>query len=289
MIAAAPRLHFSILPVMFEHPAATGWNRLTAEIFRPIGADALARIGRASPNDLQTLRLLWQGLADSDVPSVEDEDGPRRDPKMARLEAALLIAEGALSTRRLAQLATLIDAAEAGRLIERLNNAYDRTGSAFLIERVASGYQMMTRPVFARWLDKLHRRQSQLKLSPPAMETLTIVAYRQPVTRADVEQIRGVQCAEMLKQLMERGLVRIAGHDDTLGRPYLYATTRAFLEMFGLRTLADLPMADRLRRGKAEAGSAEEQAGEADASTQVDSETDFEAGGADADERQPAA
>jgi segregation and condensation protein B len=115
---------------------------------------------------------------------------------------------------------------------------------------VATGYQLLTRPEYAPWLDKLHQRQTELKLSPPALETLTVVAYRQPLTRADIEAVRGVQCAEMLKQLMERGLVRIAGEDDSLGRPYLYETTRVFLELFGLRSLADLPMADRLRPAK---------------------------------------
>jgi segregation and condensation protein B len=174
----------------------------------------------------------------------------RRDAKMARLEAVLLVADSALSTRRLSQLATLVDAAEAATLIEALNAAYDAADAAFRVERVATGYRLLTRPRFARWLDRLHQRQSQLKLSPPAMETLTIVAYRQPVTRADIEEIRGVQCAEMLKQLLERNLVRIAGHDESLGRPFLYGTTREFLEMFGLRNLNELPMADRLRRDK---------------------------------------
>lgn len=181
----------------------------------------------------------------------------RRTAKMARLEAVLLVADGALAGRRLAQLATLADAAEARELVERLNAAYDAVGSAFRIERVASGYQLLTRPEFAFWLDKLHQRQGELKLSPPAMETLSIVAYRQPITRADIEAIRGVQCAEMLKQLMERGLVRIGGEDDSLGRPYLYETTRKFLELFGLRGLDDLPMADRLRRPSSAAGPAE--------------------------------
>jgi segregation and condensation protein B len=178
----------------------------------------------------------------------EREWAGRRSAKAARVEAVLLVADGAVSTRRLAQWATLADSAEARALIEELNADYDRNGSAFRIERVATGYQMLTRPAFAFWLNKLHQRQAELKLSPPAQETLTIVAYRQPITRADIEAIRGVQSAEMLKQLMERGLVRIGGEDDSLGRPYLYETTRKFLEMFGLRSLDDLPMGDRLRR-----------------------------------------
>jgi segregation and condensation protein B len=144
-------------------------------------------------------------------------------------------------------LATLADSAEAVRIVNELNGTYDRDGSAFRVERAANGYLLLTRPVYARWLGRVHQRQSTMKLSPPAMETLTVIAYRQPITRADIEAIRGVQCTEMLKQLMDRGLVRIGGEDNSLGRPYLYETTRKFLEIFGLRTLDDLPRADHLR------------------------------------------
>jgi segregation and condensation protein B len=115
------------------------------------------------------------------------------------------------------------------------------------VEQVATGYQLLTQPQYAPWLDRVHARHARLRLSPPALETLALVAYRQPVTRADIEAVRGVQSGEMLKQLMERGLVRIAGEDDSLGRPYLYGTTRQFLELFGLHSLEHLPDADRLR------------------------------------------
>src|SRR5688572_9308777 len=174
--------------------------------------------------------------------------GGVRGEKLARLEALLFVADGALSIRKIVQNATLADNAEARRLIEELNAFYDADGSPFRIERVATGYQLLTKPAFAPWLDKLHQRQIELKLSSPAMETLTIVAYQQPITRADIEAIRGVQCAEMLKQLMERGLVRICGEEDSLGRPYLYDTTKKFLELFGLRSLDQLPMASTLRK-----------------------------------------
>jgi len=160
----------------------------------------------------------------------------------------LLVADAPLSPRRLAQWATLADATEARTLIGRLNAAYDQAGTPFRVERVAAGYRLFTLPQFAFWLGKLHHREAELKLSPPSMETLTIIAYRQPITRADVEAIRGVQCSEMIKQLMERGLVRIGGEDDSLGRPFLFETTRKFLETFGLRDLEELPLADRLRK-----------------------------------------
>ncbi|WP_417381709.1 SMC-Scp complex subunit ScpB [Gimesia sp.] len=171
----------------------------------------------------------------------------RRTLKMAKVEAVLFVAESALSTRKIAQLATLANASEAKELIDQINAALEVTNSAFHIKRVATGYQMMTQPQFSFWLNKLHQRQAALKLSAPAMETLAIVVYRQPVTRADIESIRGVQSAEMLKQLMDRGLVRIGGKDDSLGRPFLYESTRKFLEIFGLKNLDDLPMGESLR------------------------------------------
>ena len=170
-----------------------------------------------------------------------------RTPKMARLEAALLVANGPLAPRRLAQFATLADATEARTLVRRLNACYDRDGTAFRIEQVAAGYQLLTRPEYVNWLQKLHQRQAELKLSPPAQETLAILAYRQPITRADIEAIRGVGSIEIIKQLLDRGLVRIGGNDDSLGRPHLYETTRRFLEVFGLKSLDDLPLADKLR------------------------------------------
>ncbi|KAA0138373.1 SMC-Scp complex subunit ScpB [Gimesia chilikensis] len=179
--------------------------------------------------------------------ATDQEVETRRSLKMAKVEAVLFVADGALSTRKIAQLATLANAKEAKELIDQLNNALAASQSAFHIKRVATGYRMMTHPQFSFWLNKLHQRQAALKLSPPAMETLAIVVYRQPITRADIESVRGVQSAEMLKQLMDRGLVRIGGKDDSLGRPFLYETTRKFLEIFGLKNLEDLPMADMLR------------------------------------------
>lgn len=181
-------------------------------------------------------------------PSIDTTAETVRSEKAARLEAALLVAGGPLSSAKLAQFATLSDPAEVKRLVAWLNAAFDQSHSAFRIERVASGYVLLTRPEFNFWLSRLHQRQSEMKLSAPQLETLTIIAYRQPITRADVEAVRGVQCAEMLKQLMERGLVKIGGEDESLGRPYLYVTTRKFLEMYGLRSLDEMPMSETLRK-----------------------------------------
>ena len=171
-----------------------------------------------------------------------------RSAKAARVEAALFVANGALTLRKLAQFALLADVEEARQLIDELNTLYDEQGTAFRIEQVATGFQILTRAEYVSWLDRIHHRQERQKLSSAASETLAIIAYRQPVTRADVEAVRGVQSAEMIKQLLDRGLVRVAGEDDSLGRPFLYGTTKTFLEAFGLQSLSELPMGEDLRR-----------------------------------------
>jgi segregation and condensation protein B len=164
-----------------------------------------------------------------------------RDAKLARLEAILFAAEEPLAARRLATLAELADAAEARRLAERLRGLLADEGSAFRVEEIAGGYQLLTRSEFHPWLVRLRQTAGEPKLTGALLETLAIVAYRQPIMRADLEAIRGVHCGEALRQLMERGLVRIAGRDDSLGRPVLYGTTKKFLATFGLRDLRDLP------------------------------------------------
>lgn len=171
-----------------------------------------------------------------------------RTERIARLEAALLIAEGPATAKKLAHAAQLAEPGEVRTLVSTLNEHYDRSRSAFRIEETAAGFLLMTRPALAPWLDRLHQRQAQLRLSPPMLETLTIVAYQQPVTRADVEAIRGVQSAEMIRHLLDRGLIRVAGEDDSLGRPFLYETTKQFLAAYGLRQLADLPDWESLRK-----------------------------------------
>jgi segregation and condensation protein B len=185
---------------------------------------------------------------------LDDDSGEKvaqgelaRDAALARVEAALFVADEPLAARKLAAAAGLNDAAETRRLVARLRELYDAGGSAFQVEELAGGYQLLTRPEYHPWLSRLRRRASEAQLSPAARETLTIVAYRQPVTRADVEVIRGVGVGDVLKQLMEKGLVRLAGRDESLGRPVLYETTRKFLQLFGLKTLKDLPPGEGLR------------------------------------------
>jgi segregation and condensation protein B len=180
---------------------------------------------------------------------------------MARLEAALFLAREPLSSRKIAQLVNLADGTEARTLIRRLNRMFDESASAFRVEELAGGFQMMTRPRFGPWLKRLLQTPVEMRLSAPALETLAVVAYRQPVLRAEVEAIRGVQSGDILRQLMERDLVRISGRADDLGRPLLYGTTKRFLQLFGLRHVDELPRAEALRRRSSAGESAETRPG----------------------------
>ena len=164
--------------------------------------------------------------------------------KMQVVEAVLFIARDSLSSRKLAQVAGLADATEARTLVRLLNHRYDSEGRVFRIEEVAGGFCLLTRPQFAPWLRRMRHVPGELRLTQSAMESLAIVAYRQPVPRADIEAIRGVSCGEILKQLMQRDLIRICGRSEDLGRPYLYGTTRFFLQMFGLRSADRLPRSE---------------------------------------------
>jgi segregation and condensation protein B len=185
----------------------------------------------------------WYRLRAS-APEPAATEPQTRDARLARLEAILFSADEPLTARRLATLAELADAAEVRQLLNRLRDLYAAEGAAFQVEELAGGYQLLTRPEFHPWLVRLRQSAGEPKLSGALLETLAIVAYRQPVMRADVEAIRGVQCGDALGQLMERGLVRVTGRDDSLGRPLLFGTTKKFLQMFGLRDLRDLPPVD---------------------------------------------
>lgn len=130
--------------------------------------------------------------------------------------------------------------------IVELNRAYESTGRAFRIEAVAGGYRIMTLPEFASVVAAFHRARASAKLSRAAVETLAIIAYKQPITRATLEAIRGVACGEVLRSLMERRLVIIKGRAEELGRPILYGTSKEFLDAFGLASLKDLPTSAEL-------------------------------------------
>ena len=192
------------------------------------------------------LPAIYRFLPDPDGDVIAQGERAR-DLPLVLVEAALFAADEPLTARRLVSIAKLADAGEARRLVRKLQSLYDKNGTAFQVEELAGGFQLMTRPEYHPWLVRLRRTGNAPRLSPAARETLAIVAYRQPIMRADIEAIRGVQCGELLRLLMEKGLIRIAGRHDSLGRPVLYGTTKRFLQTFGLRSLRDLPQAEQLR------------------------------------------
>ena len=162
-------------------------------------------------------------------------------------EAVLFASDEPLTVNRLADIVGT-NVKQLRKLIENLNEKYEANNSSFRIEQIAGGYQMLTLSCYNHWLKRLLRARSESRLSPAALETLAIVAYKQPVIRADVEAIRGVAVGEVLRSLMQKGLVKIVGRAEVLGRPMLYGTTKKFLQTFGLNTLKDLPKIEELKK-----------------------------------------
>jgi segregation and condensation protein B len=177
------------------------------------------------------------------APIVESQTvvAGQRDAKLARLEAALWLADEPLTDRKLTSVAGLANVPETRQTIQRLREALDADQSAFQVEELAGGYQLLTRPQFYPWLVRLNRSIPDSKLSPALLETLAIIAYRQPIMRAELENIRGVHSGDAIRALMERKLIQITGRHESLGRPVLYGTTKMFLQTFGLKDLTELP------------------------------------------------
>jgi len=171
----------------------------------------------------------------------ETGSGPRQI-----LEALLFAADEPLSTRRLAAMIDEATEESVADLVRDLNADYLREERAFHVQEVAGGYRLVTRPEFASWVADLRASDASPRLSQAALETLSIVAYKQPVTRAELESIRGVTVEGVLKTLVDRELVRITGREEGMGRPLLYGTTDHFLEYFGLPSLDALPRPDEL-------------------------------------------
>ncbi|MFN2383760.1 MAG: SMC-Scp complex subunit ScpB [Gemmatimonadota bacterium] len=174
------------------------------------------------------------------------------------LEALLFAAGEPLSAWRLADVLDDATPARVETLLAALDDEYRREGRAFQVQSVAAGWQLGTRPELARWVSQLFRTGAVPRLTQAALETLAIIAYKQPVARSELEAIRGVSVDAVLRTLVERDLVAIAGRGESLGRPLLYATTGHFLEYFGLTGLDALPrpeeleilFADRERQGE---------------------------------------
>ena len=188
----------------------------------------------------------------SDSVSTENSGTPCATlPLEQRVEALLFASERSLSETK---MKTILGIEEDGatkqikEAIDALNTSYEDGSRAFRIERIAGGYRVMTREELAPLVSRLHAERQQQKLSQAALETLSILAYRQPVMRAEIEVIRGVAAGDVLRGLMERRLVKIVGRAEELGRPMLYGTTKEFLSVFGLANLKDLPEVQGLVR-----------------------------------------
>ena len=180
-------------------------------------------------------------------------------PLEQRVEAVLMIADRPLTDTRIAEILGVPAAAPQKRgqppvpppvhtAIEALNARYAADGRTFRIESVAGGWQVMTLPAFGPIVARMKGVREQGRLTQAALESLAIIAYRQPILRADLESIRGVACGEVLRSLMDRRLVKIVGRADEVGRPMLYGTTNEFLKQFGIGRLEELPNAKELNR-----------------------------------------
>ncbi|MEM9064649.1 MAG: SMC-Scp complex subunit ScpB [Planctomycetota bacterium] len=237
--------------------------------------------------------------ADKDVGARPEPEGSAREAWIDRgVESLLIVADRAVEPARVAEAFdalgpaagdTAVDAAAVLESVDRLNDCYEETNRAFRIERVAGGLRLMTTGDAAALVAAFRRTRDASKLSKPALETLSIIAYEQPITRARLEAIRGVACGEVLKTLLERKLITIKGRAEELGRPMLYGTTKAFLEVFGLAGLKDLPAVARPPAAGAFDPPARDSARtDAKAETNRDEMSDDEAGPATSAEDQPA-
>jgi segregation and condensation protein B len=201
------------------------------------GADQLALFHRIFKNEGMELYRILESL-------LFATDRPLTAKALAqKVQEAARVAPG-LETEPHAKVA----AAEIDAALAQLRESYDTSGSSLVVAEVAGGFVLKTRPEFAAWTNRLFDAPKAPKLSQPALETLAVIAYRQPIGRAEIEAVRGVAVDGVVATLLERKVIRIAGRSDLPGRPLLYETTPLFLELFGLKALDELPNADELRR-----------------------------------------
>ena len=160
---------------------------------------------------------------------------------MTRIEALLFVHAKPISARRIADLLGVASVIPVKQSLSALNARYDSTGSAVTIQEIAQGYQLTTRPEHDEILNQLVREREAQKLSPSAMEVLAIVAYKQPISRVDIESIRGAGSDHLVRALLDRGVIAVTDRAPKPGSPALYGTTAEFLRAFGLKSLSELP------------------------------------------------
>ena len=162
----------------------------------------------------------------------------------ATIEALLFASPEPLTLDRICEVLEGIDPQSISATLSQLDREYQEPGRGFRMVRVAGGYQLATKLEYARWIKKLNILKKRSKLSLPSLETLAIIAYKQPITKPEIEEIRGVNVDGVIKTLLERGLIRIIGKKEMPGRPAIYGTTQEFLRHFGLNDLSELPEPD---------------------------------------------
>ena len=162
------------------------------------------------------------------------------DCLLARIESVLFLAREPVTGKRLAQLANAPEGTRIRVIIKKLNACYDEQSCAFRVYEIANCFQLRTRSAYVPWLARLHQIPIEIRLSSPTLETLAVVAWQQPILRATIEKIRSAQCGDMLRQLIDKDLVKIVGKSNDLGRPFLFGTTRNFLHVFGLNSVEEL-------------------------------------------------
>jgi segregation and condensation protein B len=202
----------------------------------------------AEPADFEENMFAEAGEEDDDASIDSTLDEKVETTVESVIEAILFASDEPLTKARLVKIAELSSSAQVSEAIKSLNAKYRANNCAFRVERIAGGYQMMTLSIYNTWLIKMLKVKTDSKLTQAALETLAIIAYKQPIIRADVEGIRGVASGEMIRSLMYKGLVKIVGRAEVIGRPMLYGTTKKFLEVFGLNTLKDLPSVEELKK-----------------------------------------
>jgi segregation and condensation protein B len=208
----------------------------TDEQSSPVEADAVSEpVAALSPDSQAQSAIADDPIADAHMPLRQV------------LEALLFASDVPLSAAKISQILGLDSVRAVKPAVEELNEVYHQREAAFRIEERAGGYQILTLPQYAQYIQRLMRKRDEGRLTPAALETLAIIAYKQPILRVDVEAIRGVACGEVIRTLMEYNLVKIVGRAEDVGRPMLYGTSKHFLEVFGLSSLKDLPKADQLK------------------------------------------
>ncbi|MFA5167676.1 MAG: SMC-Scp complex subunit ScpB [Candidatus Omnitrophota bacterium] len=182
------------------------------------------------------------------IESLHEED--LQDPKKAKLvvEALIFASSKPLTPAEIRKVTKVLTVGQIEKIVAELKEDYQKTGRCFELLEIAGGYELSTRREFAPWILKIELQRKARQATQSALETLAILAYKQPLTRAEIEALRGVDTSGVLNTLMEKNFIRITGKKEVPGRPFMYGTTEKFLEHFGLKELRDLPSIDEIRQ-----------------------------------------